>query len=619
MSRHILSTVKKRLSLGYTTRLLLIILVVVIFAFLGIESSVRAIISKELLQEKQVMLFGLAEQLNIALDGTYDDILRQNDALSLPRGDKIEVLHNQLKAVTDFVASGVPGVGVGYYSRDLDAIITYGPEDQFGHTIGQSIFEGHLGYQVMAEGKSLVQQGALVRGKILNCMLPVIRDGQVIGYIWANETLEDVSSQLSIVFEEILIFTLIIFFLLYVAVLLPTWYFNRRIDQLISDIGVVMSNPRERLPRIVGPLASVVDGVNSLLDKVFFFKSKNEYIFDSVMSGILAVSVEGEILLANPSFLEMVDMSGRNLLGEKCNAVLSDDLCSLIFKALEGTNRKKTKDIIYQGRIIEVFNNEVYNDKNIQIGEVFIFRDRTLLKLYERKLNDQERLAAIGEMGLNIAHEIKNPLTAVKGFSQLMHRRNLSQEKMNDYLELMDDELNRIDKLLNDLLVNGGKSKLQPEYIDFSNMLSEFIVIYSNSYPGIKFSLKTDIVSSPILKVDKNKIAQLVDNIIKNSVEAIEAKPEPKKKNIDFNLLISSDKVILKIRDSGEGIAEENYARIMTPFYTTKKEGTGLGMSLCLGIVEKHQGVIRINSEVNVFTEVTIEFNIQKLENLNDS
>ena len=610
---------RKRLSSGYTARLLLIILGIVIFAFFATESSVRVIISKELLKEKKVMLFGLAEQLNNALDGTYDDILEKHDALSFSKAEKIKILHDELKDITDFVASGVDGVGVGYYSGELDAIITYGPEKDFSHTIGQPIFEGHLGYKVMEDGVRMVQQGELVRGKILNCMLPVIRDGTAIGYIWANETLEDVSSRLSIVFEQILLFSVIIFILLYIAVLVPTLYFNRRIDQLISDIDVVMENPRERLPEIGGPLASVVEGVNSLLDKVFYFKSNNEYIFDGVLSGVFAVTMKGEILLANASFLEMINKTGEKLIGYKYSSVLPEEFSHAVDEVFSLENTDAPHDMIYNGRIIEYSNNDVINDKNVQIGEVFIFRDRTLLRLYERRLNDQERLAALGEMGLNIAHEIKNPLTAVKGFSQLMHRRTLDQQKMNEYLELMDDELNRIDKLLNELLVNGGKSKLQPESVDFSKIINEFLIIYRNSYPDIKFILSKDIQGSPAVWLDKNKIAQLVDNIVKNSVESINDKAVPKSNVIEFNLIIKTEDIVLKIRDSGEGVPDENIDRIMNPFFTTKKEGTGLGMSLCLGIVEKHHGKISIESEDGLYTEVTVRFYRSKLEKFDEA
>ncbi|MDC7228130.1 MAG: ATP-binding protein [Spirochaetales bacterium] len=611
--------IREQLKIGYTSRLLLFIFTAIIIGFFATESSVRAITSAEILQEKQVMLFGLATQLDNALVGTYDDILMEHNAVNLPRIDKIKILNEELKQVTDFVASGVPGVGVGYYSKNLDAIITYGPEDQFSHTIGQSIFEGHRGYQVMDEGIRLVQQGELVRGRILNCMHPIIRSGEVIGYIWANETLENVSSQLSSVFSRILIFTVIIFLLLSFSVLLPTWYFNRRIDQLINNIDDVMEHPRMRLPKISGPLESVVSGFNNLLDKVFYFKSHNEYIFDSLQSGIFAVSTEREVLLANPAFRAFLEIEEENLLGIKIERLFPEDFCSYITGQISAAEPQVDSNYLYRGRIYEVVVDDVLNDSGKQIGHVFIFRDRTLLRLYERRLQDQQRLAALGEIGITIAHEIKNPLTSVKGFTQLINRRLTEDEKTVKYLKLMEDELNRIDKLLNEMMVTGKASVFHPEPANIEDMLNEVMVIYSSNKPDIDFTLDCRISGASIVNIDKDKISQLIDNIIKNAVEAVQAKHFADKKEISIYVEKNEDELILKIRDTGVGISEENTNRITTPFFTTKDDGTGLGMSTCLGIVDKHRGRMEIFSEEGEFTEVKITFELNKLEMLNEA
>ncbi|MDC7125817.1 MAG: hypothetical protein PQJ46_09625, partial [Spirochaetales bacterium] len=368
MDKLTLKSFIKRFSSGYTIRLLLVLLTAVIFALFATDRSISTIINKVLLQEKEEMLFGLTHQLDNALKGTYNDILVEYGAIDFTREDKIKILNNELESITDLIASGIDGVGAGYYSKELDAIITYGPEKDFAHTIGQPIFEGHLGYEVMETGKPLVQQGDLVRGKILNCMLPIIRDGQTIGYIWANETLKDVSSRLSAVSNQILILTFVIFIVLYIAVMITTWHFNSKVDLLIDSIQVVMRNPRSRLAEMQGPLASVVEGVNNLLDKAFFFKSNNEYIFDGVLSGILAISVEGEILLANTTFRKMFEISEDGLIGGRYKEIFPEILISVISQGMNCLKKEYPSDIIYKGCIIEYFYNDVYNNDNEQIG-----------------------------------------------------------------------------------------------------------------------------------------------------------------------------------------------------------------------------------------------------------
>ena len=492
-----------------------------------------------------------------------------------------------------------------------------GRKGNFSYTIGQSIFKGHLGYEVMAKGIPMVQQGDLVRGKILNCMTPIIRDEKVIGYIWANETLKEVSTRLSQITKQIFMFTLLIFVFLYAAVMFSIWHFNGKIDQLIGNINNVMKNPTERLSEMNGPLSSVVKGVNDLLDKVFYFKSNNEYIFNGVKSGVFAITVGGEILLANSSFFKIFEIEDTNLIAKKYSSVLPESLSKLITDAINNEDlEKSTKDFIYRGKIIEFINNGVFNEENEQIGEVFIFRDQTLLRLYERRFTDQEKLSALAEMGLNIAHEIKNPLTAVKGFSQLMVSRKIEKTKMNEYLKLMDDELNRIDKLLNDLLENGARLKLILKPVNIFEILNELVVIYKNIYQDIDFTFNADIKSNPVIIADKNKIAQLVDNLVKNSIESINEKKTNSQKTVLLNLIVDDKLVLLKIRDNGQGVPPEDITRIMTPFYTTKKDGTGLGMGQCQGIVEKHRGEIAVSSEAGVYTEVSVKFLKERLERL---
>ena len=150
-----------------------------------------------LVSEKQNKLFAFARLLDNGLKGTFDDILVEKGYQSATRNEKIEVLNHYLEALTDNVARAQLGIGVGYYSKDLDAIITYGPSELLGHMVKLSIKDDHQGLQVMDSGTPMVQTGRLVRGSIMNCMLPLIRNGEVIGYVWANELVDDINNQIS--------------------------------------------------------------------------------------------------------------------------------------------------------------------------------------------------------------------------------------------------------------------------------------------------------------------------------------------------------------------------------------------------------------------------------------
>ncbi|MDR2136843.1 MAG: hypothetical protein LBO68_01020, partial [Synergistaceae bacterium] len=149
-------------------------------------------------EQKEVHLTSVAWMLNTQLDeGGYDKILEESGAENASREEKISVLNNALRAVTDKVASVGEGLGVGFYSLELDAILTYGPSADFDENVGKSIAPDHPGRQVMATSTPMVQMGSMVRGNIMNAMVPVERKGQVIGYIWANELISDLESVLN--------------------------------------------------------------------------------------------------------------------------------------------------------------------------------------------------------------------------------------------------------------------------------------------------------------------------------------------------------------------------------------------------------------------------------------
>lgn len=138
------------------TRLLILLFLSVLIPLVSLSFLLKQEITESILKEKEDKLFGLAKQLDNFLGGTFDDILREEGALDASRDRKIAILNKRLWSITDFVASGNRGVGVGYYNKALDAVITYGPSSEFQHTVGQSIFQGHQGYEVMATGKPMV-------------------------------------------------------------------------------------------------------------------------------------------------------------------------------------------------------------------------------------------------------------------------------------------------------------------------------------------------------------------------------------------------------------------------------------------------------------------------------
>jgi len=194
-------------------------------------------------EQKKESLLAMTKVLETHLvSGGYDEILTNAGMKDATREEQIEALNEALREFTDEVAKASEGLGVGYYSRELDAILTYGPSAEYQHTVGVPIGDDHPGRQVMATGIAQVTMGSMVRGNIMNAMLPVVRGGEVIGYIWANNLVSELEQTLSRMSAIILVLLVISYIIMLIIILV----FIRRIiksdqerDKILSVINRV--------------------------------------------------------------------------------------------------------------------------------------------------------------------------------------------------------------------------------------------------------------------------------------------------------------------------------------------------------------------------------------------
>jgi two-component system sensor histidine kinase AtoS len=463
----------------------------------------------------------------------------------------------------------------------------------------------------MESGKPMVQKGELVRGSILNCMTPIIRDGEVIGYIWANVTLEDISQQMTKLNNQMFFLLILTFTVIYTAVVFTTQRFVGEIDVIRDGIQQVIKEPQHRLPHLQGELNMVVDKVNELSDSVALYKSYNRYVLSSVTNGVLAVTETGIIALANPSFRRLFHLDGREITGQRLSDLFDESLVDSIQSINDKGDSDEARTFTYEQKIFECYGNRIVSDSGRNLGNAYVLKDITVMRQYEKELQERERMVTLGEMGLNLAHEIKNPLTSVKGFTQLMQHRKIGEEQKQYYLGLMNEELERVNTLLNDMLTYGGRHKIHPEPVNLSELLEELKIIYQVTYPGVIFDLEGVDLKAPEIVLDRSKIIQLIDNLVKNSVDA-------GADHVRILQVRDDDSVRIRIRDNGSGIPEEIRDKVFTPFFTTKERGTGFGLSLCTEVASIHGGGLTVESESGAYTEFTLTLNPLFLESPDD-
>ena len=231
---------------------------------------------------------------------------------------------------------------------------------------------------------------------------------------------------------------------------------------------------------------------------------------------------------------------------------------------------------------------------------MIIVRDITERKKTEELLNKSDTLAAIGQLAAGVAHEVRNPLTVIKGFIQLFQINKEDQEK---YFNLMLSEIERIEAILQEFLSIAKTDEINTEkkniYQIFKNVVS--LMNTKAIMTNIQVELFTD-TKDIIIECSENQLKQVFINILQNSIEAM---PDGGRISIHIKE-IGKDGIIISVIDKGIGIPEERIKRLEETFYSKKKKGTGIGLMLSYKIIESHQGNISIMSEVGVGTTVTI-------------
>jgi two-component system sporulation sensor kinase A len=242
---------------------------------------------------------------------------------------------------------------------------------------------------------------------------------------------------------------------------------------------------------------------------------------------------------------------------------------------------------------------------------ICLSRDTTERKHSESLLIQSEKLAIVGQLAAGIAHEIRNPLTALRGFLDLMEKG----ESKKMYFDIMRSELERIEYILSELLVVSKPQAVTYKHKNLVKILKDVCTLMESQASLHNVEIITNMdVSSILIKCDENQMKQAFLNFIKNAIEAM-----PQGGHVYLTVRPVGRKVIIEIRDEGNGIPEEILQNLGQPFYSTKEKGTGLGLMVSYKIIKDHMGTISIDTQVGKGTCFRIELpkHPSRLESLN--
>ncbi|EJV45248.1 PAS domain S-box protein [Bacillus toyonensis] len=313
-------------------------------------------------------------------------------------------------------------------------------------------------------------------------------------------------------------------------------------------------------------------------------------VIESITDGFFTLNNKWEFTYVNKHQYFPQRKTAKDVLGKNIREVFPSSVDTVMYKEFHSAMSERTTVHFEFLSISDEYWYEVsaypYDD-----GICCIFKNITEKKQYEQELKRLSNIDLIGQMAAGISHEIRNPMTTVRGFLQLLKEENI-YEKHNKYFNLMIEELDRSNSIITEFLSMGNTKKSDLQMLDLNLIIHDTIPLIKIDTHNQNKYIQVDTNDIPELLLNRNEIRQLLINLYRNGLEAM---------STGQVLTISTYKegqncVVLAVRDQGKGIRPEVLEKLGTPFYTTKDNGTGLGLGICYAIAARHNAKIEIQT-----------------------
>jgi PAS domain S-box-containing protein len=339
----------------------------------------------------------------------------------------------------------------------------------------------------------------------------------------------------------------------------------------------------------------------------------NEYldnILSTMESGVIAVDATGRVSRVNPAAERLTGLSLQEPRGSY-PAILPTMLAIPLRETLQdGKPRTQFETSINgpAGFVPLVCSTATLRSKEgSTAGALIVFSDLTRVKHLEREKQIAERLAAFGALASGVAHEIKNPLVAIRTFAELLPERFADIDFRDDFSKVVVREIDRIDNLVARLrgIATGPQPRLAA--VDVRQPLADTLKLLRGQIEQTRTIVRTAIDDpDPLVTIDDGQLKQLFLNLLQNAIEAMGCDGE-------LSIVVvrrhsgTGTSIGIEVSDTGPGIPQEVQEHIFEPFFTTKPTGSGLGLAICRSIVDAHRGSIRAQNNVDRGTTIIVE------------
>ncbi|MBN3553566.1 PAS domain S-box protein [Fictibacillus nanhaiensis] len=381
-------------------------------------------------------------------------------------------------------------------------------------------------------------------------------------------------------------------------------------DGTVFDVSASFSNICDMDGKIMGFVIVYRDITSQKKVERALRESEAKYrlIAEHSTDLITVIDPTGIIQYVSPSHLPVLGYEDGEIKGAILEMVHPDDLQSLSELFMRALVKKepfqtefrlvhKNGDwILLEARGVPVMTKDGHVESLVTFA-----RDVTKAKQTEELMLKSEKLSVLGELAAGVAHEIRNPLTSLKGFTKLL--TDADDVIRLEYLRIMESELNRINDIVGELMLVAKPQAVSFEYTNMQELIYSVVRLLETQAIMRNIQIWVNISDNiPLVYGVENQLKQLFINLLKNAIESMDKDGE-----IHIKIGTRNDSVLLELKDQGCGIPAERLKTLGEPFYTTKEKGTGLGLMVCFKIIEEHGGAIQFSSVENEGTKVEIE------------
>jgi two-component system sensor histidine kinase HydH len=322
-----------------------------------------------------------------------------------------------------------------------------------------------------------------------------------------------------------------------------------------------------------------------------------QQVVSSMANGLLSIDTDGRIVSYNSVAVQLFGLEKSTIRAMNLSSVI-DFQSSGIQQTLDQLRTTHEREILFQKSNSEIMplsisTSPVIDENGTCSGAVIVIRDLREIKRLEEKVRRSEKLAAIGKLAAGISHEIRNPLSSIRGFAQFLRHALKDKPQEREYTEVMIKEMDRINRVVSDLLSFAGHDVVEPAPTDVTELVEHVIRLVEPETQEKKVEIHSSVVSGlDEIPLDAYKITQVLLNLILNALQF----------NNEGNIRVTAEldeensQLIFQVEDDGPGIPPENKEKVFDPFFTTREKGTGLGLAIVHKIVESHRGEIWVDS-----------------------